>query len=97
LQEETNNDKFKIQAIYKNLHRYRIDPHHNGNLRHTGYKGQKQSLAIAEFQGTDSDIKVNFWDHQDHKWVPADQLLAEAHPVRRTGYEIYLKKLADII
>lgn len=98
LQEETNNDKFKIQAIYRNLYRYKFDQIIiNDYPRHTGYKGQRQSLAIAEFQGNDTDIKVNFWDHSGYQWVAADKLIETVHPFRREGYEIYLKKLADII
>ncbi len=97
LREEINTDKFKVQAIYRDLYRYKIDPNHNSYQRHTGYKGQKQSLLIAEFTGEDSDIKVNFWDHNYFQWVTFDKLIETVHPVRREGYKIFLKKLGDII
>lgn len=97
LREETNTDKFKVQAIYKNLYRYKIDPKHNSYQRHTGYKGQKQGLLIAEFTGDDCDIKVNFWDHSQVQWVTSDKLIEAVHPVRQEGYKIFLKKLVDII
>ncbi|PIT94771.1 hypothetical protein COT98_02320 [Candidatus Falkowbacteria bacterium CG10_big_fil_rev_8_21_14_0_10_39_9] len=97
LREETNTDKFKVQAIYKNLYRYEIDPKHNNYQRHTGYKGQKQGLLIAEFKGKDPDIKVNYWDHSRFQWVTFDKLIETVHPEKREGYKIFLKKLGDII
>jgi len=97
LQEELGTDKFTINAIYKNLYRYRIDSSHDHCDRHAGYKGQKQGLAITEFTGQDSDIKINYWDHLNYQWVPVDKMLQTAHPVRRDGYSIYLKKFQDII
>ncbi len=97
LQEETNSDKFNIKAVFQNLYRYRNNSIHNGYNKHAGYKGQKQSLVIAEFYGNDQDIKTNFWEHLNHKWVPVDKLIEEAHPLRRPSYKIYLKKFEDII
>lgn len=97
LHEELNTDKFRVQAVFNNLYRYQNNSIHNGYNKHAGYKGQKQSLVIAEFQGQDSDIKINFWEHLNYKWIPADRLIEESHPLRRAGYQIYLKKLEDII
>ncbi|OIO08507.1 hypothetical protein COX67_02640 [Candidatus Falkowbacteria bacterium CG_4_10_14_0_2_um_filter_36_22] len=97
LGEELNSGKFTVKAVFQNLYRYKIDPKKNGYNRAAGYQGQKQGLVIAEFNGQDSDIRINFWDHSSYKWVPADKLIDESHPVRREGYKIYLKKLKSII
>jgi len=97
LGEEINTDKFTVKAVFTNLYRYKINPLKNGYNRDAGYKGQKQGLVIAEFNGQDSDIKINFWDHSSYKWVPMDKLIEASHPVRREGYKIYLKKLESII
>ncbi len=94
LSEETGNNKFAIRAVYQNLYRYQTS---FKNQRHSGYRGQKQGLAIAEFTGQESDIKTNYWDHSGHKWVKADELLSACDPIRRESYEIYLKKFNDII
>jgi len=98
LSEEINNTKFTVKAVFADLYRYRTNfGHPDGSNRHAGYRGQKQGLVIAEFNGRDSDIKVNFWDHSNYKWVPADELIAESHPLRQAGYKIYLEKLKNII
>lgn len=91
LGEELNNHKFTVKAVYTNLYRYR-----NPSIQN-GYKGQKQGLVIAEFNGVDSDIKTNFWEYSNYKWVPINRFINESHPIRRAGYQIYLKKLEDII
>ncbi|MFA7702724.1 MAG: WecB/TagA/CpsF family glycosyltransferase, partial [Patescibacteria group bacterium] len=97
LSEELNNNKFTIQAIFKNLYRYKNNHIYNHCAKHTGYKGQKQSLAIAEFNGEEADIKINFWEHLNYKWVPSDELITASHPLRKTGYQIYLEKFKEII
>ena len=72
LREELNTNKFKIIKIHKNLWKYkfgeRISEYSAQVKEIVGYKGQKQSLIIAEFLGKDDDIKINFWD-QDRKSV----------------------------
>jgi N-acetylglucosaminyldiphosphoundecaprenol N-acetyl-beta-D-mannosaminyltransferase len=98
LEEEVGIKNIKTIGVFKNLHHYEFDreimqknnPSHPS--RHTGYKGQKQSLYIAEFLGQDNDIKINYWDHNGWKWVDADNLINEIHAVRREGYGIYLEK-----
>ncbi|HBA36411.1 TPA: hypothetical protein DCZ15_00890 [Candidatus Falkowbacteria bacterium] len=60
------------------------------------YKGQKQGLCVAEFLGNDRDLQVNFWDHRAWKWVEADRLTEEVHPVRRPAAEIFLEKFKSL-
>ena len=87
LKEELNIDNFKIIKTYKNIHKYKFGtklskfgvPAKNVS----GFKGQKQSLAIAEYSGKDSDIKINFWEHTDWKWVNKDELIDKIHSVRK--------------
>ena len=56
------------------------------------YKGQRQGLFIAEFTGEDSDIKINFWDHQNFCWVDINQLSDFVHPCRKAGVIKFLEK-----
>jgi putative (di)nucleoside polyphosphate hydrolase len=98
LAEEMNNNKFKIIAAYKNLYKYDFsDKKRKEPKRHTGYKGQKQSLIIAEFFGEDNDMEVNFWDHNSWKWVEADKLADEVNLTRKYAAIIYLSKFKQAI
>lgn len=60
------------------------------------YKGQKQGLYIAEYLGTDNDIRICFWDHRAWKWVDAKKLPEEVHPVRKASAEIFLAKFQSL-
>jgi len=60
------------------------------------YKGQKQSLYIAEFLGDDKDIKINFWDHVAYKWVLKEDFVKSVHPSRKPSAEIFLNKLNEL-
>jgi len=104
LNEELNTNKFKFIAIYKNLYKYKFgerngETAHRGTIakKHTGYKGQKQGLLIAEFYGKDRDIKINFWDHTDWKWVDSENLVESVHPMRKKSAKIYLDKFNEVI
>jgi N-acetylglucosaminyldiphosphoundecaprenol N-acetyl-beta-D-mannosaminyltransferase len=98
LSEEMNNNKFKVIATYKNLYKYDFsEKKKNGSNRHTGYKGQKQSLIIAEFFGDDNDIEVNFWDHKSWKWSEAEKLADDVNLTRRDAALIYLDKFKQTI
>jgi 8-oxo-dGTP pyrophosphatase MutT (NUDIX family) len=55
LYEELDIVNFTPNRIYKNIYKYKTN--HRGRY---GFKGQKQSLLLAEFQGSDADIKLNF-------------------------------------
>lgn len=95
LEEELGTDKFDIKRVIKNVHRYRF----NGptESRFSGYKGQKQSLAIAEFTGTDDEIKINYWDHCAWRWNKITELLDNIHPCRYQGAQIFLNKFNKYI
>jgi len=102
LYEELNTEKFKAVATYKNIYKYKFGErgeeacYTDHCKKHTGYKGQIQSLYIGEFLGQDSDIRINYWDHDGWKWVDADDLLNEVHPTRQEGYKIYLEKFKEV-
>ena len=95
LSEELNCDKFKTVSTFKNLFKYKF-PQNMAGQKHDGYKGQTQSLFIAEFTGQDSDIKINFWDHTDWKWIDAESLAEKVYPVRRESAEIFLEKFYSL-
>lgn len=92
LKEEANIENFKSLAIFKKIFKYKFPVK---NQR--GYKGQKQSLFIAEFTGQDSDIKVNLWEHAGWRWVEAEKLVEAVHPVRQEAAKIFLEKFWEVI
>ncbi|MFA5248383.1 MAG: WecB/TagA/CpsF family glycosyltransferase [Patescibacteria group bacterium] len=101
LREELNTKKFVAKRIFPNIFRYEFPklktiPDENSR-RYSGYKGQRQSLFIAEFTGNNEDIKVNFWDHSAWKWVETEQLIASVHPIRKRTTQRFLKKFKEFI
>jgi len=94
--EEIGTDKFKSAGIYSNIYKYNF-----GRKRRLaeglGYKGQKQSLYIAEFTGNDVDIDIQFWDHSSWKWVESEKLVETVHLIRRERTKIFLKKFNKFI
>ncbi len=99
LSEEIDCDKFRSIACFSNLWKYKFDKKVGKykTKRHTGYKGQKQGLFIAEFLGEDNDIRINFWDHSDCKWVDSENLINTIHLKRKKATEIFLEKFHEII
>lgn len=96
LGEETAVKSFIPRGVFKDIYSYDF-PTNNELLKHKfNYKGQSQSLFVAEFAGSDSEIKLNFWDHINWKWVEEDKLLSEIHESRRPGIEIFLEKFKSL-
>ena len=101
LSEELNNNKFKPIAVFDNLYQYEFG---EGTSKYgvsartaCGYRGQKQGLFIAEFLGTNDDIKINFWEHSAWRWVDAEKLVESVHPVRRPAATIYIEKFNKFV
>lgn len=92
LYEELGIKNFNPKKIYKNIFKYKTN--HQGKY---GFKGQKQSLLIAEFKGDNTDIKLNFWDHSNWKWIKATDLVNEVHVLRRQGAKIFFEKFKKYI
>jgi len=96
LEEEINCNKFKEINSFRNVYKYKfgVEKARANVLAKNigGYKGQKQSLFIAEFLGQDKDIKINFWDHRDWKWADANNLVNEVHTLRKEAAKIFLEK-----
>jgi len=101
LSEEINCDQFKPMAIYKNLWKYDFDDKLSkfGPKAQLvmGYRGQKQGLFLAQFLGQDKDIKINFWEHSDWKWVDSANLVNEVHLIRQEATKIFLDKFNQVI
>lgn len=96
--EELGVSQLETRAIYKDVFRYKFRKQKRAEVqRHLGYKGQKQSLYIAEFLGKDEHFSVNFWDHTAWRWVATDRLLAETYEVRREGYQKFLDLFNNFI
>jgi len=99
LREESGAQNFKIIKAYNNLYRYQFNKETGKYLlqRHFGYRGQKQSLLIVEFQGEDTELKINYWDHRAWRWVKEEDLITQVHPCRQPAAKIYLEKLKAIV
>ena len=107
LREETGIVNIKEKAIFKHVYRYkflgklakksyRINDNYESKKYKYDYCGQKQSLFIAEFLGTDKEIKINFWDHAAWKWVLIDNLVSSVHPVRQAGAQKFVAKFLSL-
>jgi len=99
LQDEIGTYKFQTKASFLNLDKYDYTPEINKRTKNKfrNYKGQRQGLLIAKFTGEDKNIKLNFWEHANWKWVDVDKSLSSVHPVRRKSMEIYIKKFKETI
>jgi len=101
LREELGTDKFVIKKTYKNVYSYEFGQRDGETQKVSGrfsnFKGQRQGLIIAEFTGTDDDIRINFWDHQSWRWVDKKELMGELHVIRRKGAERFLEKLTEYL
>lgn len=104
LTEEIGNDKFKIiSSTHGFVSSYKYDDIHRHDFRggqlprHAGYRGQKQALLVAEYKGDDEDIKINYWDHTDWKWVEYEKFLDTIHESRKSAGEIFLKNFNKLI
>jgi len=106
LSEELNTRNFKPMAVFENLFKYKFDARLDKDGLKTsyqpmknqrGYKGQKQSLFIAEFVGTDGEIMVNLWEHSAWRWVKAKKLVESLHPVRREAAKIFMEKFWETV
>lgn len=101
VKEELGISKLRVKAKYKNLYKYTFDKElgkykNLNNKRHLGYKGQKQSLLILEFLGSDDEIKINYWDHSNWQWVKEGDFIDTIHELRKEASLIYLNKLKKI-
>ena len=104
LTEEIGNNKFRMVGAYNNLYKYKFGERSSESRvravkskKHTGYKGQRQSLAIAEYLGDDLDVRINFWDHKNWKWVDREKAMEEVNIVRHTAMKIFLEKFNNLI
>lgn len=100
LTEEIGTNKFSSVKSFSNVYKYKFgDKKSRANIKSKfieGYKGQKQGLFIAEFLGEDNDIKINFWDHSNWKWVDSEDLISAIHLERKKATEIFLEKFNEI-
>ena len=100
IKEELGIKKIEIKVIYRNIFKYdfneRIGKYNTETKKARGYKGQIQSLAVAEYSGDGNEIKINYWDHAGWKWIESDNLINELHPLRRESGELFLKKLYEL-
>jgi N-acetylglucosaminyldiphosphoundecaprenol N-acetyl-beta-D-mannosaminyltransferase len=96
LQEELGTDKFTAIKTFKNLYCYDF-PEDMSKQKHIGYKGQKQGLFIAEFTGSNDDIKLNYWDHVGYKWVDANELINSVHEYRKNAVKKFLPKFLEVV
>lgn len=102
MREELNTSAFKARAVFPDSYSYLFPPVSEQQSPSVSrrykydYKGQRQGLFVAEFTGTDDDIKVNFWDHSAWKWVDLEDLVASLHPVRQAAAKIFIEKFKSL-
>jgi N-acetylglucosaminyldiphosphoundecaprenol N-acetyl-beta-D-mannosaminyltransferase len=92
LAEELGTSNFVPKKVYKKVYKYK-----SSRRGRYGFKGQKQGLLIAKFLGSDSDIKINFWDHSSWKWVKASDLVDSVYRTRKRATEVFLEKFKNYL
>jgi len=106
LAEETNAQNISQRAIFKDVYRYdfpktnrRRGDHHprlESRRFQSDYRGQKQSLFVAEYLGSDSEIRTNYWDHRAWQWISPDRLVEVSHISRKEASRIFLEKFQSL-
>lgn len=97
LEEELGVTNIKVKKLFKNAWTYEFQKMPKVEVKKfSGYKGQKQSLLIAEYLDTANDFKICFWDHVDWKWVNVNDFIATSHERRQDGYKVFLKLFNDL-
>lgn len=96
LGEELNTDKFRLIRAWPEIHRYNYSSV-SGQRGRSGWRGQKQSLMVAEFLGTDQDIRLNDWEYRRWRWIGLEDLLAAVHPLRKPGMIKFIACFQDLL
>lgn len=93
VKEETGLTELNVRAIFKNIYSYTWSKPYT----HSGYKGQRQTLCVLEYNGQSSAVKTNPFEHKGYRWVKIKDLLAKSSPVHRTQYELFLSKYYEFL
>jgi len=99
LHEELSITKIGKRFTFKNQFKYKFNDTNNSTKikRISGYRGQKQGLLIAECLGDDQNIKINYWDHDQWRWVGINEFIDALHPIRKESGLVFLKKIKSLI
>ena len=63
------------------------------------YKGQEQKWFLMKFHGTDADINIEteIPEFSEWRWTPADQLVANIVPFKRSVYAAVLREFTPLL
>lgn len=92
--EEIGNDKFTILHVSKHKNRYDWDEQ-SIVLAGIKWRGQNQGFVIAEYTGTEEEIKIDENELKSAVWIPKHQLQTHVdhnHPLF-SGYWAALQKV----
>jgi len=92
IQEETGLTKLRIQAVFPNTFQYDWPKHYTAH----GYKGQRQSFFIMEYDGPRNSVRTNPIEHKSYRWVKLEHLIQASSAVHRKQYQIFLDKYYEI-
>ncbi len=92
--EELNLSQLEVRGLYRNLYKYKfpLDLCKDG-----GHQGQRQNLLILKYLGKREEIKINYFDHRNFKFVKSDELLTRLAPIRQEATKIYLEKFKKLL
>ncbi len=98
IEEELGIKNFSICSSHKTFCKYDFSEASPGGrvYKNRNYRGQKQGLVIAEYQGEES-IKLNEWEYEAWQWAPLDKVIEKVHPVRKEIMEKVLILFRDYI
>ncbi len=92
VQEETGLTKLRILAVFPNTFQYDWPKHYT----QYGYKGQRQSFFIIEYDGPRNSVRTNPLEHKGYRWVRLDNLIQASSAVHRKQYQVFLDKYYEI-
>ncbi len=97
LQEEIGTDKAEILGEHPEWLTYDLPPQLVGRALRGKYRGQRQRWFALRFTGTDADIQLDLYPHQEFdawRWVALAELPELAVAFKRTIYEELARSFA---
>lgn len=88
--EELGTVNFDILGRFDNIYKYRWPREYR-----LGYKGQRQTLFICQYNGSKDAIKLSH-ENKAYKWVPIDDFINASEPIRRGAYALFIEKYKEI-
>lgn len=99
LEEEIGSNKARFIMQAEETVKYNLPDHMIPKLWNGQFQGQEQHWVAMRFEGIDSDIKLDAWDHPEFsawEWVALEDCLERIVPFKRDVYAHVIKSFSSI-